>query len=202
MAHLTRVGLLVFLFVNAVLLARATSTVVSVEQLGITHGDNPREWAALPVVNQDAAVCAECHEPVNASWQIGDHAVVTCENCHGATKEHIEGARNGLEASLALPDARDLCLFCHAELAARPSDFPQVEVATHGGTGEIQQARCTSCHNPHHPGIPSAIPHEVKLPPGCLDCHAKGRWVPVSDAHEGLTNRDCLTCHIPEEEFK
>jgi len=204
MSHLTRAGLLLGLFIAAFLFMRSASAMVTLEWIGLTHGDNPREWAMLPVQNQDPAVCVECHEPTSASWEMSDHTTVTCENCHGATKEHVELAREDQVVPLRLSDARDLCLFCHAELSARPTDFPQVDVATHSmpAEGEGEMASCTSCHNPHQPGIPSAVPHEIDLPPNCLGCHGQDRWVPVSDAHVGNTNRDCLTCHRPGEEEK
>ncbi len=200
MSHLARAGLLVVLFVVMFLFVRALSATVSIELIGLSHGDNPRQWASLPIVNQPSAACAECHEPINVSWELSDHATVTCENCHGATKDHIELARNDDEAPLAISDARDLCLFCHAELAARPPDFPQVDVATHSAPADGYAAPCTSCHNPHQPGIPPAVPHEIDRPPKCLACHGKGEWVPVSDAHVEPNNTECLTCHKPREE--
>jgi len=200
MSHLARVGLLLALFIVSFLFLRAMSANVSIDFIGLTHGDNPREWASLSIVNQPSADCAECHETINASWSISDHVTVTCENCHGGTKEHIELASSDLEAPLAISDARDLCFFCHAELDARPPDFPQVEVATHSAPEDGQAAPCASCHNPHQPGIPPAILHDVEIPPRCLGCHGKDEWVPVSDAHLEPNNAECLTCHKPKEE--
>ncbi len=200
MTHLTRAGLLVILFVVAFLFLRSASANVTIDFIGLTHSNDTSAWANLAVQNQDPETCGECHQPIGTSWGISDHASVTCENCHGATKEHIELARTDHDAPLAISDARDLCFYCHAELAARPPDFPQVDVAEHGAPEGGEAAPCASCHNPHQPGIPPAIPHEIEIPPKCLTCHAQGEWVPVSDAHIEPNNAECLTCHRPKEE--
>lgn len=195
MSHLIRVGVLLALFLMLFLFVRSASTMITIDAIGLVGGNNAQEWASLPVQNQEPAVCEECHQAINTSWTRSDHIAVTCENCHGATKEHIELAREEQPAPLVYPDARDLCRYCHEALAARPSDFPQVNVAEHSAAAEGQLTACTTCHNPHRPGVPPFIPHELELPPNCLTCHGKDRWVPVSDAHVDLTNADCLACH-------
>jgi hypothetical protein len=200
MSHLVRVALLLVLLVAVFLFTRSISTTVSIDFIGLSHDDNPREWAMLPVVNQASTTCAECHEATNASWETSAHVTVSCENCHGPTKTHIEKARNHEEAPLAIADARDLCLTCHAALSSRPPDFPQVDTAEHGvllkGTG----TSCASCHNPHDPGIPPVITHTLEGRPDCLACHGPDEWDPVRPSHADVTVDDCLKCHNPKEE--
>jgi len=198
-SHLARAGLALGVFIIAFAFLRSASSTVSVEVIGISHKDNPREWAMRPVVNQAPAACAECHETVNVSLSSSAHVAVGCEDCHGTTKAHIEKARNSEEAPLALADARDLCVTCHAKMSSRPADFPQVEVAIHAAPEDGIRTSCTSCHNPHDPGIPPEITHPLEGRSDCLACHGPDEWKPLPVSHAGVTVGDCLKCHSPKE---
>jgi hypothetical protein len=168
--------------------------------LGLSSADNPREWATRAVQNQSSAVCAECHESTNDSWKASAHTSVSCENCHGPTKSHIEKARNHEEAPLAVADARDLCLKCHAAVSSRPASFPQVEALTHGALAEGVTTSCTSCHNSHNPGIPPEITHTLVERSDCLACHGPEEWKPIPKDHLEIAPDACLKCHTLKEE--
>lgn len=199
MSHLARLALLLALFGAIFLLTRSASTTLSVQFIGVTHEDNPRQWATREVQNQDAEACLECHEPTNAAWEAAPHASVSCESCHGATKEHIQKAHSHQSASLALADARDLCLTCHAELASRPSQFPQVDPSEHAALETGTRTSCALCHNPHSPGIPPAITHALDGRSDCLACHGPDEWEPVRPSHAEVTADQCTECHVPKE---
>ena len=198
MRHLFRAGLLFVLLIGGVLYAHTLSTVVSVDSLGLTHDDNALAWAQRPVSNQDPSVCAECHKET-ADWQAGIHSVVTCEDCHGSTREHVITARGNQASPLPLIDAQDLCLTCHAQAPGRPADFPQVDPASHPAQIAGFRPACARCHTPHNPGIPLTIPHTLEGRSACLNCHAAGQWKPVPADHAKRTNDQCLTCHQAKE---
>jgi hypothetical protein len=198
MQHLLRAGLLLGLLLGGVIYAHALSTVVTVDSLGLTHDDNARAWAERPVNNQEAQICADCHKET-AEWKSSIHVKVTCEDCHGATREHVLKARSGQVIPLPLTDARYLCLMCHAKTPGRPSSFPQVDSATHPDQIAGLRPSCATCHTPHNPGIPLTISHNLDGRSMCLNCHGKDQWKPLPDDHAKRTNEMCLTCHQPKE---
>jgi len=199
MKHLVRAGVLLALVVLGFLYVRSMSTVVSIEAVGISHDDNPRAWASRPVQNQDSADCAECHKATNTSWQASIHARVTCEDCHGSTREHIAQARKGESAPLTIADGRDLCLTCHARVPGRPSGFPQVDPSLHVEALGGAAASCATCHTPHNPGLPLEIPHSLEGRSACLVCHGPDQWKPVPPDHAKRSQDICLTCHRAKE---
>ncbi len=199
MKHLARAGILFAVVIAGLIYVRGMTTVLSVEVIGITHEDNPRVWASRTVNNQDPATCAECHAATQKSWSGSAHLGVVCEDCHGATKDHIAKARNKEDASLAMADAKDLCLMCHAKIAGRPSSFPQVDPATHPEQLKGTSASCASCHSPHNPGIPPEFTHSLEGRTVCLNCHAPDKWRPFPADHKGREGTTCLTCHRAKE---
>ncbi len=182
------------------LFMRTMTSTVSVELIGLTHEDNPSWWANRPVQFATPASCVECHEATNQAISASAHATVSCESCHGAASRHIDLARSGQEAPLALADARDLCTTCHAGLASRPKDFPQVDPATHAAEAAGASASCVSCHNAHDPGFPPPIKHTLSERSDCLACHGPDQWQPVPPSHTGRAGDGCLTCHKREEQ--
>ncbi len=200
MPHLVRAGSLLALFVVGFLFFRSLSTSMSIEVIGLSRADDPRAWATRVVQHEPSAACTECHKEMNESWQASAHVGVRCENCHGLTKSHIEKARAGQEAPLVLAHARDLCLTCHAALSSRPADFPQVDPLAHATEVGGVQTDCTSCHNPHNPGIPPELAHTLEGRSACLACHGADEWKPVPPDHADRAEDVCLDCHTLKEE--
>jgi len=188
---------MVALLVGVGLFMRTVTASLSVEVIGLTHEDNPRWWADRPVNNQTSTACAECHEATTEVTTAFAHASVNCDSCHGAAREHIDLARSGQQAPLALADARDLCTTCHAGLDSRPQDFPQVDPATHGAPASGVTASCTSCHNPHDPGFPPVFEHTLEGRQDCLVCHGPDQWQPLPPSHADRTGDSCIECHRP-----
>jgi hypothetical protein len=98
-----------------------------------------------PLVHGGRAACVECHADVAELWQGGRHAIVGCESCHGALGRHARGEE---AAPPGRPDGRTLCVQCHARMAGKRVEFPQVVVSEHAGDNA-----CKDCHTPHSPAI-------------------------------------------------
>ncbi len=99
-----------------------------------------------------AETCATCHEEVSKDFATNPHAKmalmhgnngVTCENCHGAGKAHVEGGGdatkifNPAKATAKEVDAK--CLSCHQ---GKHANF---ERSAHG-EGNVS---CIGCHSVH-----------------------------------------------------
>ena len=100
---------------------------------------------AHPLVHAGREACVDCHSDVVESRRGSRHAAIGCESCHGPLAAHASGAD---DAKPTLPDTRTTCVRCHTAKAGKPAGFPQVDVGEHAPEGA-----CTTCHQPHHPGI-------------------------------------------------
>ncbi len=200
MSHLARVGGLLIALAMMFLFVRSFATSMSIEYIGLSAKDNPRAWATRTVQHEPSEACAECHQETNETWAASVHIPVRCEDCHGLTKEHMEAARNGGDTTLVVSNARDLCLTCHAKLDSRPEGFPQVDPLEHATEVGGEASRCTSCHDPHDPGIPPALAHTVEGRNQCLACHGPDQWQPLPPDHAGRTEDICLSCHSLKQE--
>lgn len=122
-------------------------------------------------------VCGECHDDVVTVKRTSQHASVACEACHGPGLSHSE---DPTEQNISIPAGRERCGYCHNYDATRPTGFPQIDPAQHGG-----DEACTSCHNPHQPK-----PGEGEEL--CGACHSEITRTLASGRHKNL---DCHTCH-------
>lgn len=187
MTHLIRAGLLLVAFVAGFAAMRMIAPPAFLVDLGFHQvtESNAAEWAAHPALFADTADCQTCHEDVFAVRQAGNHAGVSCENCHGPATAHVqEGAR------VFILTSREACGACHDEVVGRPSGFPQVDLADHGVGAE-----CITCHSPHKAAAPPAAPHELAGRSDCLSCHAVDGFVPAPEDHAGRGSDACQTCH-------
>lgn len=100
--------------------------------------------AARPIAFAGRRLCGDCHGDVADKLRGGKHAGVGCEACHGPLAGHADDPA-GVKAVKPAPLA--LCPVCHAQNAAKPEGFPQVNVKDHA-----EGASCKDCHDPHHPG--------------------------------------------------
>ena len=121
-----------------------------VQEQGYTFGfhrlGNEQEWKDYPAKYKDSAYCNECHDDKVKSWETSAHAIIPCENCHGAAFDHPDRPEK-----LAIDRTRALCLRCHSKLympSSGRNKIPGVDPEQHNaGTA------CVDCHNPHHPGL-------------------------------------------------
>ena len=188
MKHLIRAaGLLVGIVVVVFILPRLipTSAVEELQSYGFYSGrNNSTEWEQVSVQYAESVRCTTCHKDRYDTWTASIHKTVNCENCHGSGETHIVKG-----TPLLVDTSPQLCENCHAQVLARPADFPQVDPNVHG-----KQANCITCHNPHSPVIP-VIAHKAEGYDDCLLCHKSGGLKPYPKEHEGRPVDSCLSCH-------
>ncbi len=200
MKHLVRAGaLLIVVLIIVFVVPRVMPIPAFLEEFGF----HPREteedtgkWASLPIQYFQSSVCLDCHQDKYSMWEKADHKTVSCEDCHGPARVHLETG-----ASPVVDTSRELCGLCHARVVSRPSDFPQVDMAEMGG-----QAECATCHDPHDPraGMPPQVPHTLEGRTDCQICHNPQKhepWVepPPQVPHTLEGRTECLSCHGPQE---
>jgi len=120
------------------------------QERGYTFGfhrlSNEQEWKDYPAKYKDSAYCNECHDDKVANLSISQHAMIPCENCHGAAFEHPDNPEK-----LVIDRSRDLCIRCHAQLhtpSSGRSAIPGIDPDQHNPGME-----CSDCHNPHNPSL-------------------------------------------------
>jgi hypothetical protein len=141
--HLVRLALAFALGIAIFFLIRRAIVPASFGQYGHYRGAVLDEIRAKPVKYAGRELCEACHEPVATAKNLGKHAQVGCEACHGALAAHTEDP-SGVKP--VMPNVATLCVRCHEADSAKPRNFPQVNSKEHAG-----EASCTVCHDPHHP---------------------------------------------------
>ena len=150
--------------------------------------------------------CATCHEAVAKPFGDNPHAKmalmhgkqgVTCENCHGAGKAHVDGGGdvskifNPGKAPAKEVDAK--CLSCHA---GQHANFER------SGHGEANVS-CVSCHSVHASKEPEHL-LKASQPTLCFQCHSDVKPQFSMPFHhkveEGAVS--CSDCHNPHGSFK
>lgn len=162
-----------------------------------------KDAAPLDFVGSDT--CATCHEEVAKGFTSNPHTKmallhgkngVTCENCHGAGKAHVDGGGdtskifNPAKASAKELDAK--CLSCHA---GQHANFDRSAHAK-------ANVSCISCHSIH---ASKEMAHLLKAsqPTLCFQCHAD-QQAQFSMAFHHKVNEgvvSCSDCHDPHGTF-
>lgn len=96
--------------------------------------------------------CANCHDEETRVVSAGKHHAVSCEVCHAPLGTHVQVDER--VAEMLTQRSSRLCARCHARLAARPADFPQVVLPDHVTEQGVEMAEevCWECHeNAHSP---------------------------------------------------
>jgi DmsE family decaheme c-type cytochrome len=152
-----------------------------------------------------AETCATCHEETAKGFASNPHSKlamahgkngVTCENCHGAGKAHVDGGGdtskifNPGKGTAKEVDAR--CLSCHQ---GQHANFER------SGHGEANVS-CVSCHSVHAGEDPEHL-LKVAQPNLCFQCHTDVKPQFAMPFHhkveEGLVQ--CSDCHDPHGTF-
>jgi len=193
--------------------------------------------AAAPAENKAAApakdaassnfvgseTCATCHEEVSKGFANNPHtkiaemhgkAGVTCEGCHGAGKEHVDGGGdvtkifNPAKASAAEVDKK--CLGCHEgqhqNFARSPHAKANVSCISchdvHAAKDEhllkaSQPQLCFQCHTDVKPAFDMPFHHKVNEGlVKCSDCHdAHGTFGPNNLKSTADQSAVCTKCH-------
>jgi cytochrome c553 len=181
-------GFLVFAYAGIVFL-----TDPSFYRYGFFRADVVPELAAGEPVFRGPAYCQACHSDRHAEWLAGAHQKVKCEICHGPAGDHPVSGKLPIPA-----DPAKLCTTCHEAMPARPASHPQIVVAEHPYPHETP-IDCSTCHNPHAPGI--AAPGEVVVPASeVADLQLSIPDMPTDKAPRGetgipLSASTCVACH-------
>lgn len=187
-------------------------------------GDKAAPAAKAAVVASDyvgSETCATCHEEVSKGFANNPHtkmalmhgsAGVTCENCHGAGKAHVDGGGDVTKifdpAKASAKDVNARCEGCHA------GTHPNFDRSPHAKGG----LSCISCHTIHNTNAPKPLEASLKMlgttptahqtdekdyllkasqPALCYGCHAEQKAqfnMPIHHkVNEGLVQ--CSDCH-------
>ena len=143
--------------------------------------------------------CATCHEEVGKKFADNPHTKmaemhggngVTCENCHGAGKAHVDGGGDTSKifnpAKHSVKEVDEKCLSCHA------ASHPNFERSPHAKAN----VGCISCHSVHASKDKQQL-LKTSQPALCYGCHAdqKAQFnMPIHHrVNEGLIK--CTDCH-------
>jgi DmsE family decaheme c-type cytochrome len=152
-----------------------------------------------------AETCATCHEEVAKGFASNPHTKmaqthgksgITCENCHGAGKAHVDGGGdvtkifNPSKATSKEVDAT--CLGCHA--AAHPN-FTRSQHAK-------ADVSCLGCHAIHQ-SAPDTTLLKAEQPALCYQCHTDVKPSFDMPFHHKVNERlvRCSDCHDPHGTF-
>jgi hypothetical protein len=138
--QILRLVLLTLAIVGSYLVARSFLTPPSFGQYGWYRGAALGEIAARPPVYAGKKACDECHSDILHKLAADAHKTLSCEACHGVSREHGDNPD-------ILPDKAtgSHCIRCHEANPARPAWFKQIVVKDH------YSGKCTDCHVPHQP---------------------------------------------------
>jgi hypothetical protein len=149
--HVFRLVFLLVLVVGGFLIVRNLFVPPSFGQYGHYRGDNLAEQRAMPIRHGGIESCRACHAGEWGEHSAGVHKSVPCEDCHAPLITHANSAEKTGE--MAVDRSWNHCARCHRRLAARPADFPQVQVEAHLEEmgADLEREVCIACHQPHAP---------------------------------------------------
>jgi DmsE family decaheme c-type cytochrome len=198
-----RAGLRSFLIFVLGAIAFCVIALAAPKSGGTPAAGQARDAAAADFVGSDT--CSGCHEEVAKGFASNPHVKmaqthgksgVTCENCHGAGKAHVDGGGdtskifNPAKATTKEVDAK--CLGCHQ---GQHSNFER------SGHGEANVS-CVACHSVHGGADPEHL-LKASQPTLCFQCHSDVKPNFSMPFHhkveEGLVS--CSDCHDPHGTF-
>ncbi len=138
--QILRIVLLTLGIVGTYIVARTLLTPPSFQQYGWYRGDALAEIASRTPVYAGKKACDECHSVVLQKLAKFEHKTLSCEACHGVSREH---ARNPDIMPVKLTGSH--CIRCHEANPSRPAWLRQIVVKNHYGS------KCAECHIAHQP---------------------------------------------------
>jgi len=135
-----RLVLLTVGIVGSYMVARAFLTPRSFGEYGWYRGNALEELASRTPVYAGKKACDECHSDVLEKLAKGAHKTLSCEACHGVSRDHVD---NPDITPIKLTGSH--CIRCHEANVSRPAWFKQIVVKDH------YTGKCTECHVPHQP---------------------------------------------------
>ena len=164
---------------------------------------------------QKDAVCTRCHDesetkPILAMYQTphgahGDARTPSCQSCHGDSKDHLSGAKDGKTRpppdivfgskrttagySPTAPQAQaDTCMGCHKS-----------GLRTHwdGSQHQVNDVVCANCHTVHAAKDPMLT--KALQPTVCFTCHKdqRAQTKQISTHPLDVGKMACSDCHNP-----
>jgi predicted CXXCH cytochrome family protein len=107
---------------------------------------NIEDWKKVKVKYQGRDYCKDCHSDKYESIMQSPHAIIQCENCHGAAMDHPTDP-----PKLTIDRSRQLCLRCHFPLRYPTSGRSKIRgIDPDKHNPDFQ---CSTCHNPHKPNL-------------------------------------------------
>lgn len=154
---------------------------------------------AAPSEYVGSETCATCHEEVAKGFANNPHTKmvlmhgdkgVTCENCHGPGKAHVDGGGDATKifnpAKASAKQVIAKCETCHA------GTHPNFDRSPHAKAG----LSCISCHSVHASKADTKL-LKASQPALCYQCHAdqKAQFnMPIHHkVNEGVVK--CTDCH-------
>jgi hypothetical protein len=139
--QILRLVLLTLAIVGSYLAARSFLTPLSFGQYGWYRGNALGEIAnSREPLFAGKQSCDECHSDILHKLAVDAHKTLSCEACHGVSREH--GNNPDI---LPVKASGSHCIRCHEANLARPAWLKQIVVKDHYGP------KCTECHVPHQP---------------------------------------------------
>ena len=135
-----RLVLLTLAIVGSYLIARAVLTPTSFREFGWYRGEALVELRSRTPVYAGKQACDECHSDQLQKLAKFEHKTLSCEACHGVSREHAENPD-----ILPVKLTGSHCIRCHEANPSRPKWFKQIVVKDH------YSGKCTECHVPHQP---------------------------------------------------
>jgi hypothetical protein len=139
--QLWRLVLLTIAIVVSYVVARAFLTPASFGEYGHYRGAALEEIASREPVFAGAKACDECHADVSEKLAKFEHKRISCESCHGPSRDHAKNPDVEPKKS-----TNALCLRCHSADPGRPAFLKQIKRVDH-----FDGDRCVECHIPHQP---------------------------------------------------
>ncbi|MHC4236165.1 MAG: cytochrome C [Planctomycetota bacterium] len=151
--HIVRAVLLVVLACIVFVVIRHFAIPESFGDFGHYRAGSVADFRAQQPVHGDAGTCTDCHDHDEEAEAIsaGQHSAVSCEVCHAPLATHVRDDEK--IADMRADPSNTLCGWCHQQLAAPPSEFPQVVFRDHVSEKglEMSPAVCLECHDAHNP---------------------------------------------------
>ncbi len=174
-------------------------------------------------VGQDT--CVTCHDEVGKKFADNPHTKmvemhggngVTCENCHGAGKAHVDGGGDITKifnpAKHTAKEVDEKCLGCHAGAHPNFDRSPHAKAnvgctschSIHGGDTKdhmlkaSQPTLCYQCHTDIKPSFSMPFHHKVNEGAvNCTDCHnVHGSFGNNNLRSTADQNAICTKCHM------
>jgi hypothetical protein len=138
--QIVRLVLLTLGIVGSYLIARAVLTPASFGELGWYRAKALVELRSRTPVYAGKQACDECHSDQLQKLARFEHKTLSCEACHGVSREHADNPD-----VLPVKPTDSHCLRCHEANPSRPKWFKQIVASDH------YSGKCIECHKPHQP---------------------------------------------------